>query len=82
MYKLIGGICLYAITWSFGVSVDTTSKKLFDQTLKRTLTGDITSLKKKKTVPFPEKLMLFDYLFRVDPEKLTSEWVKWTDLIG
>jgi len=62
---LISGIFIYAIVWSFGVAVDTTSRKLFDQSLKKIVIGDITTAKKKKTLSFPEKLTLFDYLFRV-----------------
>jgi len=45
------------------------------------MVGDITQAKKKKYVSFPEKLTLFDYLFKIHEEKLTYEWIKWVDTI-
>jgi hypothetical protein len=62
---LISGMFIYAVVWSFGVAVDTPSRKVFDQSFKRIIVGDITVAKKKKTASFPDKLTLFDYLFRV-----------------
>jgi hypothetical protein len=62
---------IYAIVWSFGLSVDTPSRKMFDQAFKRLLVGDITSAKKRKNVSFPEKLTLFDYFFKLNEEKLS-----------
>jgi hypothetical protein len=51
--SLISGIFIYAVVWSFGVVVDTPSRKLFDHTFKRIIVGDITVAKKKKTTSFP-----------------------------
>lgn len=78
---MINGIFIFSVIWSFGAAVDTPSRKIFDQALKRIMNGDITQGKKKKNVSFPEKMTLFDYLFRINQEKLSYEWVKWTDQI-
>ena len=72
---------IYSVVWSFGVSVDTSSRKGFDQAFKKVLSGDLTGGKKKKNISFPEKLTLFDYLFKLNKEKLSYEWVKWIDMI-
>lgn len=50
---LINGIFIFAIMWSFGASVDTVSKKSFDQGFKRIIVGDITQGKKRKNVSIP-----------------------------
>jgi len=63
---LISGIFISSVVWSFGVSVDTSSRKIFDQTFKKIIVGDITTTKKKKQVSFPDKMTLFDYLFKVN----------------
>lgn len=78
---MINGIFIFSVIWSFGAAVDTPSRKIFDQALKRIMNGDITQGKKRKNVSFPEKMTLFDYLFRINQEKLSYEWVKWTDQI-
>ncbi len=72
---------IYSVVWSFGISVDTSSRKPFDQAFKKILIGDQTANKKKKAISFPEKLTLFDYLFKINKEKLNYEWVKWIDMI-
>jgi len=79
--NLLNGLFIFAIVWSFGACVDTSSRKLFDQSFKKLITGDITQGKKKKTISFPEKLTLFDYLFQIKEDKLTYEWIKWIDTI-
>jgi dynein heavy chain, axonemal len=79
--SLVNGIFIFAVMWSFGVSVDTASKKTFDLGFKRIIVGDVTQGKKKKNLSFPEKMTFFDYLFKINEEKLSYEWVKWTDLI-
>ena len=78
---MMNSIFIYAVIWSFEVSVDTTSRKMFDQAFKKIVIGDITSAKKRKNVTFPEKQTLFDYLFRLHEDKLTYEWAKWIDMI-
>lgn len=78
---MLTGMFIYAVVWSFGLSVDTPSRKLFDQTFKKLLIGDITSTKKKKNVSFPEKQTLFDYLFRLHEDKLSYEWLRWNDML-
>ncbi len=50
---LISGMVIYSIVWSFGLSVDTSSRKMFDQAFKKVIIGDITVTKKKKNVNFP-----------------------------
>lgn len=72
---------IYGVIWSFGVSVDTISRKQFDLSFKKIIVGDITTIKKKKTPSFPEKLSLFDYMFKVNEDKLSYEWIKWVDMI-
>lgn len=72
---------MFAAVWSFGAAVDTSSRKPFDQSLKKIMVGDITQGKKRKYLSFPEKMTLYDYLFKVNSDKLTFEWIKWTDMI-
>ena len=62
----MSSIFIYSIIWSFGVSVDTNSKKTFDNSFKKIIIGDITAGKKKKHISFPEKITLFDYLFKIN----------------
>ena len=81
MYNLVGAVCIYCMVWSFGVVVDTASKKPFDQAFKRIVSGDITTVRKKKPISYPEKLQLSDYLLKVDKDKLTHEWVKWSEML-
>lgn len=50
---LISGMVIYSLVWSFGLSVDTSSRKMFDQAFKKVIMGDITANKKKKNVSFP-----------------------------
>lgn len=72
---------MFAVVWSFGVSVDTPSRKPFDMAFRKVLLGDISSGKKKKNISIPDKGTLFDYKFKIKEEKLLFEWVKWTDQI-
>ena len=56
---------MFAVIWSFGVSVDTPSRKPFDMAFKKVLMGDLTAGKKKKNISIPEKGTLFDYKFKI-----------------
>jgi dynein heavy chain, axonemal len=78
---LVNGIFMFAVIWSFGAALDTQSRKPFDQAFKKLMIGDITQIKKKKNVSFPDKATLYDYFFKVKSDKLSYEWAKWTDLI-
>jgi hypothetical protein len=78
---MVSGMFIYSVVWSFGLSVDTASRKIFDQTFKKLIVGDITTTKKRKNISYPEKLTLFDYVFRINEEKFSYEWFKWVDLI-
>lgn len=50
---MVTGMFIYSVVWSFGLSVDTVSRKIFDQTFKKVMIGDITATKKRKHVSFP-----------------------------
>ena len=62
---MTNGIFIFAVVWSFGVSVDTSSRKPFDTAFKRFITGDITAGKKKKNISMPDKATLFDFKFKI-----------------
>ncbi len=76
---MLSGIFIYCITWSFGVSVDTTSRKIFDQLFKKIFAENLQ--KKKKIISYPDKLTFYDYLFRVNLENLAFDWIKWSELL-
>ena len=80
-FSLISSICTFSLVWSFGACLDTVSRKPFDISIKRIITGEILMSNKKRKVGYPDKGTLFDYNFRVDSGKGTFEWIKWVDLI-
>lgn len=51
--SLMAGVFVWSVVWSYGVAVDSASRKQFDNGFKKVLAGDITSGKKKKNVSFP-----------------------------
>lgn len=66
LFGLVSSIFGFACIWSFGACLDTNSRKIFDATFKRTILSEIVMTNKKKKVGFPEKGILYDYMFDIN----------------
>ena len=80
-FGLVSSLFVFSAVWSFGSSVDTTSRKSFDAALKRIVLAEVIMNNKKRKVGYPEKGTIFDYQLLVNSDEFKYEWVKWADQI-
>lgn len=64
-FALVSSLFSFSCVWSFGASIDSNSRKIFDSTFKKTVIAEIILTNKKKKVGYPEKATLYDYLLKI-----------------
>lgn len=62
-FTMVGSLFVFSAVWTFGVCVDTNSRKKFDVILKRALMSEISMTNKKRKLVIPEKNTFYDFQF-------------------
>ncbi|KAL0223335.1 hypothetical protein P9112_002725 [Eukaryota sp. TZLM1-RC] len=70
--KVIDGIFVFSLVWSFGATIDRSSHAKFDSFIR-----DFVYNNNQLTVQLPQEGTLFDYLF----DDVNNQWVLWTNTV-